>query len=73
MRRMLHFRSAVLNPDNREFPRGARNVPNRPLDLDGPEARTQCTEFARVRGKLVKHEVQRECQWRFKLDVRSGR
>jgi hypothetical protein len=48
-------------------------MPNRPLDVDGPEARTQCTEFARVRGKLVKHEVQRECQWRFKLDVRSGR
>src|SRR5258708_287022 len=64
---MLHFWSAVLHPDDGEFARGTRNVPNRPLDVDGPEARTQCTEFARVRG-----EVQRERQVRFKLDVRSG-
>src|SRR6266849_1954831 len=70
---MLHFWSAVLHPDDGEFARGTRNVPNRPLDVDGPEARTQCTEFARVRGKLMKDQVQRERQVRFKLDVRSGR
>jgi len=69
---MPHFWSAVLHPDDGQFARGTRNVPNRPLDVDGPEARTQCTEFARVRGKLMKDEVQRERQVRFKLDVRSG-
>src|SRR6266446_7176289 len=63
----------VLHPDDGEFARATRNMPNRPLDVDGPEARTQCTEFARVRGKLMKDQVQRERQVRFKLDVRSGR
>jgi hypothetical protein len=69
---MLHFWSAMLHPDDGQFAAATRNVPNRPLDVDGPKARTQCTEFARVRGKLLKDEVQRERQVRFKLDVRSG-
>ena len=48
-------------------------MPNRPLALDGPEARTQRTEFARTRRKLMEHEMQGKRQVRFKLDVRSGR
>src|SRR6266403_971980 len=56
MPRMLHLRSAVLGP----------------VDGDAPEGRTQCAVFVRVRGKLMKDEVQRERQVRFKLDVRSG-
>src|SRR6266481_7105609 len=73
MSRMLHLRSAVLGPDDGEFARGARNVLNLPFDVDAPEGRTQCAVFVRVRGKLMKDEVQRECQERFKLDVRPGR
>src|SRR5260370_7216168 len=73
MPRMLHLRSAVLGPDDGEFARGARNVPNLPFDVDAPEGRTQCAVSVRVRGKLMKDEAQRECQVRFKLDVRSGR
>ena len=37
MPRMLHPRSAVLDPDDAEFARGTRNVPNVPIDLDAPE------------------------------------
>jgi len=70
---MPHLRSAVLDPDDAEFARGTRNVPNVPIDLDAPEGRIQCTVFVRVRGKLMKDEVQRECQVRFKLDVRPDR
>src|SRR5712672_3414054 len=73
MPRMLHLRSAVLGPDDGEFARGARNVPNLPCNVDAPEGRTQCAVSVRVRGKLMKDEAQRECQVRFKLDVRSGR
>jgi hypothetical protein len=73
MPRMLPLRSAVLHPDDREFARGTRNVPNPPLDLDQPEGQTKRTEFARVRSKLMKQEVQRKCQRRFKLNVWSGR
>lgn len=49
----------MLYPDDGEFARGPRNLPNRPLDLDGPEARTD-TEFACIRGDLMKDEVRRE-------------
>src|SRR5215468_6432453 len=70
MPRMFHLWSTVLHPDGGE---STRYVPNRPFDLDGPEARTQCTEFARTRRKLMKHEMQGGRQVRFKLDVRSGR
>jgi hypothetical protein len=72
MPRMRHLRSAVFGPDDNEFARGTRNVPNLLFDLDVPEGRTQCTVFARVRGKLMKHELQRPCQGRFKIDVRPG-
>jgi len=34
---MLHLRSAVLGPDDGEFARGARNVPNLPCNVDAPE------------------------------------
>jgi len=70
---MPHLRSAVLDPDDAEFARGTRNVPNVPIDLDALEGRTQCTVFARVRGELMKDEMQRERQVRFKLDVRPDR
>ena len=73
MPRMLHLRSAMLHPDDAELARGTRNVPNVPIDLDAPEGRTQCALFVRVRSKLMKDEVQRECQVRFKLDVRPDR
>src|SRR5580704_17851885 len=72
MSRMIHLRSAVLGPHYGEFARSTRNVPNLPFDLDVPEGRTQCTVFVRVRGKLMKHEMQRSCQGRFKLYLRAG-
>src|SRR5580704_14630684 len=72
MPRMLHLRSAVLGPQHGEFARSTWNVPNLPFDLDVPEGRTQCTVFVRVRSKLMKHEVQRACQGRFKLHLRAG-
>jgi hypothetical protein len=46
-------------------------LPDLPRDLHLLEGQTKRTEFARVRGKLMKREMQGQRQGRFKLDVWS--
>src|SRR5260221_9570976 len=72
MLRTPHLRSALLGPYHREFAGAVRNVSNFPRYADAAEGRAERAVFFCVRGKLMKHKVQRQSQGRFKIKIGPG-